>query len=60
MDIFDILDSFIDDLENGTGLDYICSDHGELVDEYYDGELDITWYVYEDGYRVGLAGPELN
>lgn len=52
MDIFDILDKFYEDLENGVGLDYICSNHGELVEKYYDGIF--TWYVYEDGYKIGF------
>ena len=50
MDIFDILDSFLDDLENGVGLDYICSNHGELVDEYADGCFTVE--VYADGYTI--------
>ena len=50
MDIFDILDSFLDDLENGVGLDYVLSNHGELVDEYYDGCFTVE--VYADGYTV--------
>ena len=48
----DILDKFYEDLVNGVGLDYICSNHGELVDKYYDGIF--TWYVYEDGYKIGF------
>jgi hypothetical protein len=50
MDIFDILDNFLDDLENGVGLDYVMSNHGELVDEYADG--DFTVEVYADGYTM--------
>ena len=50
MDIFDILDKFMDDIENGVGLDYICSNHGELVDEYYDGCFTVE--VYADGYTI--------
>lgn len=50
MDIFDILNEWLDDLENGVGLDYVMSNHGELVDEYDDG--DFTVEVYADGYTI--------
>ena len=36
--------------EEGVGLDYVLSDHGELVDEYYDGPFTVE--VYADGYTM--------
>lgn len=50
MNIFDILNEWLDDIENGVGLDYVMSNHGELVDEYADG--DFTVEVYADGYTM--------
>lgn len=50
MDIFEILNKMMDDIEDGVGLDYVLSDHGELVDEYYDGPFTVE--VYADGYTM--------
>ena len=50
MDIFEILKKTMDDIEEGVGLDYILSNHGEIVDEYYDGEFTVE--VYADGFKV--------
>lgn len=50
MDIFDILDKYIDELENGDWEDPSSLYHGELVDEYADGWFTVE--VYADGYTV--------
>lgn len=50
MDIFDILNEWLDDIENGVGLDYICSNRGELVDEYVDGVFTVE--VYAEGFTM--------
>ena len=50
MDIFEILNKMMDDIEEGVGLDYVLSDHGELVDEYCDGPFTVE--VYADGYTI--------
>ena len=50
MNIFDIINETMDDIEKGVGLDYVLSDHGELVNEYYDGPFTVE--VYADGYTI--------
>ena len=50
MDIFDIINQYLEELENGVGLDYVLSNHGELVDEYADGWFTVE--VYADGYTI--------
>lgn len=50
MDIFDVINEFLDYLDSEDFEDYSSSDHGELVDEYYDGPFTVE--VYADGYTI--------